>query len=285
MKLYKNLKKFTNVSNEILTSDLSLKAIGLYTYLVSKPEAWEYTIEGIASQVKDGRDSVRSSLHELELAGFVTIRQSREGGKFNSNEYMISDRAIKTPFTEKPMTEKPMTENPTQVNTKEVNTKKVKKENIKEKVFWNEYQELHAWFLKKRGGRSKPNKNNLSNYSQWRKTYDLLDMKFAVSLIDYDDYWSKSNITLDIVLRQRGTDQQPIDRIGGFMSIRVKGYAQAESLLSDYMVLRDYFDNGLPTDKSKWTSILLALKTFDFQDEIDELKERVKDGSSQTSLL
>ena len=61
------------IQNEILDNKgLSLKAKGLYAYLASRPDGWEASSERIAEDQKDGRESVRSGIHELEKAGLLT---------------------------------------------------------------------------------------------------------------------------------------------------------------------------------------------------------------------
>lgn len=122
MKIYKKLNTdFTVTSNEILRHGLSLKAIGLYLYIISKPDGWNFSVMGTASQVTEGKDAIRSGLKELEDAGFLQRKQARSGGKFDSNEWYVADR----PLADNPPADKPSAENPTQVSTKEVSNNQV----------------------------------------------------------------------------------------------------------------------------------------------------------------
>ena len=127
----KYLKSFTIVSNEIFRYGLSLKAIGLYTYILNKPDGWEFSIRGTATQLKDGKDAIRSAVHELEEKGFLRRGQVRqENGQFSDGEWYIYD----TPIAENPMSENTMSENRPQVNKNKVNTnKEIIKEIDKEK--------------------------------------------------------------------------------------------------------------------------------------------------------
>ena len=94
---------FTQVANGVLNDDrLSLKAKGLYAYLYSKPEGWQFESSRIAMDSKDSRDSVRSALNELEENGYLT-RYKLSNGRM---VYMV----IFPPITQ----EKPMTENPSE---------------------------------------------------------------------------------------------------------------------------------------------------------------------------
>ena len=60
-------KNYTVMSNHHLQDgNLSLKAKGLLSMMLSLPEDWVYSVEGLVSLCKEGRDAVRSALAELE---------------------------------------------------------------------------------------------------------------------------------------------------------------------------------------------------------------------------
>lgn len=84
-------KNFTVMSNHHLQNKaLSLKAKGLLSYMLSLPDDWDYSIGGLAANNKEGRAAVRSTLVELEQAGYLIRRQHRtaEGG-FAGNQYIV----------------------------------------------------------------------------------------------------------------------------------------------------------------------------------------------------
>lgn len=121
MRAYKqNWVDFTAVPNEIFRHNLSLKAIGLYAYIASKPDGWDFSIGGTASQLKDAKTSIQSAIKELEVAGFLKRVQSRksEGGFGKSIWYIYG-----TP-SENPSAQNVPTQNRTQVITKKVMTKR-----------------------------------------------------------------------------------------------------------------------------------------------------------------
>ena len=65
-------KNFTVMSNHhFKNKDLSLKAKGLLSLMLSLPEDWNYNIRGLASLSRDGIDSVRSTIKELEHYRYV----------------------------------------------------------------------------------------------------------------------------------------------------------------------------------------------------------------------
>ena len=83
---------YTTLCNKFLDDDrLSLKAIGLLSYMLRLPDDWNFTLEWLAGKHKDGLFSVRSAMEELEAAGYVTRGQSRTGGKFAENEYVVRE--------------------------------------------------------------------------------------------------------------------------------------------------------------------------------------------------
>lgn len=63
---------FTQVANGVLfDKKLSLGAKGLYSYLYSKPDGWDFSEVRIANESKNGRNSVRTALKELESSGYL----------------------------------------------------------------------------------------------------------------------------------------------------------------------------------------------------------------------
>ena len=113
---------YTTMSNyHLRDSRLSLRAMGLMSKMLSLPDDWDYTVAGLASICKEGRDAVRKALMELEGAGYLVREQGRGGsGTFASNDYTLFEESrlplTENPSTVKPSTVKPSTENPTQLN-------------------------------------------------------------------------------------------------------------------------------------------------------------------------
>ena len=71
---------FTQVANSVLTDKrLSAKAKGLYAYLYSKPDGWNFAIDRISLEMADGRRSINEGLHELEQLGFLTRKRQPDG--------------------------------------------------------------------------------------------------------------------------------------------------------------------------------------------------------------
>ena len=123
---------YTVMSNHHLRNkELSLKAKGLLSQMLSLPEDWDYTLAGLSLINKESIDAIRTAIWELEKAGYITRRQGRdERGKMTAIEYTIYEQPqppeldspiLENPTSAKPSldfptTGKPTTENPTQLN-------------------------------------------------------------------------------------------------------------------------------------------------------------------------
>lgn len=91
-RVYKQ-KNFTVMSNHHLQNiNLSLKAVGLLSKLLSLPDDWKISIRGMAAVCKDGYDSIRTAFQELIREGYVIRRQMRDSlGKLSGMEYIIRE--------------------------------------------------------------------------------------------------------------------------------------------------------------------------------------------------
>ena len=130
---------FTQIPNEWLRDvRLSFKARGLLALVMSHSKGWSLSINSIAEQNLDGKDSVRSAIAELEKCGYLSRSQVNEGGRFGEAVWITHDPSA-THCADLPMTEKPTTENPTPKNNN------LKEEQVKKNIdahfdeFWNAY--------------------------------------------------------------------------------------------------------------------------------------------------
>lgn len=139
-------KDFTIMSNHHLrNTELSLKAKGLLSLMLSLPEDWDYTTKGLAHICKDGVDSITTALKELERHGYLTRQRLRyDNGQLGDIEYTIHEQPVSTentglspkrenprqvkPEQAKPKQAEPEQENPAQLNTNPLKTKKSKKD-------------------------------------------------------------------------------------------------------------------------------------------------------------
>lgn len=130
-------RDYTVMSNHHLrNTELSLKAKGLLSLMLSLPENWDYTTKGLAAICKDGIDSISSCIRELEKHGYIIRERMRnEKGQLTTIEYTILEQPKSVPpEREKPIRENPVLDIPAQAepiqeNTAQLNTNK---SNIKE---------------------------------------------------------------------------------------------------------------------------------------------------------
>ena len=113
---------YTVMSNHHLRNkELSLKAKGLLSQMLSLPEDWDYTLAGLSYINRESIDAIRTAVWELEKAGYITRRQGRdEKGKMTAIEYTIYEQpqppALDCPVLENPTADNPTSENPMQLN-------------------------------------------------------------------------------------------------------------------------------------------------------------------------
>ena len=131
-------KNYTTMSNYHLRDpNLSNKARGLLSTMLSLPDNWDYTTRGLARICKDGVDGITAQLKELEQYGYLVRHRIRDSnGRITDMEYIIYERPhTASPDTEKPYMVKPdmalpRLETPAQINidkrsTEEINTDSV----------------------------------------------------------------------------------------------------------------------------------------------------------------
>lgn len=140
-------RDYTVMSNHHLRNhELSLKAKGLLSMMLSLPDDWNYTTRGLAKICKEGVDAIGGALRELETAGYIVRHQLRDRqGRISDTEYVIYEQPqprqpetpgpdtaepdtaepdTASPDTETPYLDKPDTEKPAELNIEKSNTQK-----------------------------------------------------------------------------------------------------------------------------------------------------------------
>lgn len=135
-------KGYTVMSNHHLRNkELSLKAKGLLSQMLSLPEDWDYTLKGLSLINREKIDAIREAIKELERAGYIVRSRERdEKGRLRGADYVIYEQpqltptpdlpTLENPTQEKPTLEKPTQENPMQLNKDKLITEKQKKEGL-----------------------------------------------------------------------------------------------------------------------------------------------------------
>lgn len=108
-------KDYTVMSNyHLRDKNISLKAKGLLSQMLSLPENWDYTLKGLSGINREGIDAIRQAVRELEEAEYIVRSRARDrNGCLRGTEYVIYEQPQRPRL---PTLEKPMLENPTQEN-------------------------------------------------------------------------------------------------------------------------------------------------------------------------
>ena len=113
---------YTVMSNHHLRNrDLTLKAKGLLSQMLSLPDNWDYTLAGLSHINREKIDAIREAVRELEKAGYIVRSRERdEKGRLRGADYIIYEQpqppVSDLPTLENPTLENPTLEKPTQLN-------------------------------------------------------------------------------------------------------------------------------------------------------------------------
>ena len=177
--------------------NLSNKARGLLSTMLSLPETWDYTTRGLAKICKDGVDGITAQLKELEQYGYLIRHRIRDSnGRIVDMEYVIYERPhTASPDTEKPYMVKPdmalpRLETPAQINIDKRSTEEINTDSVN----------THSFF----SDGSRP--SVLAALETKRKEADFRDMDEYREII-------KENIDYDILLSNMPYDQDRLEEI------------------------------------------------------------------------
>lgn len=168
---------YTTISNVFLRDiNLSLKAKGLLTIILSLPETWDFSIKGICAALKEGTTAIYSAIDELKEHGYCTVVTNRnEKGIIIGNDYTFYEE----PYKDNPHVENPNMDNQTQINTNTINEgdNKIKKEKEKE---LKEKFDAFVLAYKKAGGRVRNKDTEFNDFTRrhkdWRQVIPYLEI-------------------------------------------------------------------------------------------------------------
>ena len=192
-------RDYTVMSNHHLrNANLSLKAKGLLSMILSLPEEWNYTTRGLASICKEGVDAIGSALKELETAGYIVRRQLRgTNGRITDTEYVIYEQPqpdmsqpdTASPDTENPDMVKPDTEKPAELNIEKSNTQKSITDGLSS-TDSIPFRETAAARPPERKGRDAMSVTEIENYRELileNIEYDCLKQRYPLYLDDLNE--------------------------------------------------------------------------------------------------
>lgn len=112
-------KNYTTMSNYHLRDKrLSSRARGLLSQMLSLPDDWDFSVEGLVAMNSESWATIRAILKELEQNGYlIREREQDEKGRFKYS-YVVLEK----PRAVLPHTDSPHTDNLRQLNTEILNT-------------------------------------------------------------------------------------------------------------------------------------------------------------------
>lgn len=121
---------FTVIDNQVFKSNLSLKARGLLSTMLSLPDNWNFSAKGLSTILpSDGESAIRSAIKELETSGYLTRERIRDDKGiiidwlWTFSDYpQVENPLVENQQVDNPQLDKPLVGNQPQLNTKEANT-------------------------------------------------------------------------------------------------------------------------------------------------------------------
>ena len=234
---------FTVMSNtHFKEKKMSLKAKGLLSLMLSLPDDWNYSVSGLVTLSKDGKDSVMSALAELETFGYLErIRTINNKGQFSGIEYNIFEfPQTDIPITELQNTETPIleetnTEKPRQLNTNKLNNKKNKElielntkggedfRDILEDIKSIELRDLYIEFIEMRKHIGRPiTKRGLKmliNRCERLSNFNIKEQKIMLETSIVNN-WSNVFVPNEIKQDREETKQRQIEDLKTFYGVK-----------------------------------------------------------------
>ena len=209
---------YTVMSNHHLRNkELSLKAKGLLSQMLSLPEDWDYTLAGLSYINREKIDAIREAVRDLERAGYIQRSRERdEKGRLRGTDYIIYEQppnldlptlenpTLGNPTLENPTQEKPTLENPMQLNKDIQKTDLPKKEKSNTDLSSTHSIPIHSL-------NPLPYGEDEAAQPQERKRTERNDA-YRV----YEEV-IKDNIAYDILLQDRSLDRDRLNEIVDLM--------------------------------------------------------------------
>lgn len=135
-------KNYTVMSNyHLREKEMSLKAKGLLSLMLSLPDDWDYSIRGLVAICKENEGAIKSTLKELKKFGYLKITKLMpDKSKTGRIEYVYDiyekpKQEVKKQEVENQPLEIQQVENSLQLNTNILNTKKLNTKNKKYNIY------------------------------------------------------------------------------------------------------------------------------------------------------
>lgn len=236
MKIKKVDTNFTQVSNNPLNDKrLSWKAKGVFAYLYSKPDDWDFSSDRIKKDSKDGRDALLSGLKELEEVGYLK-RKKLPTGKV---EYVLDYN----PNTEKPtLGQNPDPENPTMGKSHSGKTRRISNTEYNTNTKEEQTSVLFEEFWKEYPNRKRDRDKCLEKFSSFKEDIQKVIVEdVKVRKVRHSD-WVKNDhqfVPAPLVYLRNKRWEEPIDNKGsGIKNVYHNSESDAVSKIKEKMASR-----------------------------------------------
>lgn len=215
MKKYisKKEKGFLQIPNSILSDpNISLKAKTVLAIMLSLPDNWDFSIEGISGKCKESKDCIAKAVNELIDAGYVIRTKTRGAdGRITKWDYEVFEEPSKTSEQrdEEPCEEKTDTA---------LSHQKKPEDDYPEQDFPEldnpsvETKDTYNTIINK-----KENNNILFNNIQSNPIPSKRKLRFDMSEIELKRFAVEENIDYDILVEQFPNRKPMIDEIVGLI--------------------------------------------------------------------
>ena len=209
---------YTHMCNLIMREkNISLKAKGLYAMVMSLPDEWVFSVDGMVAISKEESGAIYTAIKELISEGYCKRQMVVEKGRFVGCEYTFYEEKQKVeteePHSEKPHRDFPHTENREEnklinkINNSSINTpinlnnkKRLSNDNQK-KEYSDDF--ISFWSLYHNGGKQQA-------YKAWNKL-SAGEKQKAINLVDdylkYCKYKGRTIKDTSSYLNQKGFNE------------------------------------------------------------------------------
>lgn len=214
----KKEKGFVQIPNSILSDpNISFKAKSVLAIMLSLPENWDFSIEGIAGKCKESKDCIAKAINELIDAGYVRRTKTRgTDGRITKWEYEVFEEPCKTieQNNEEPREEKPDTALSHQEKLDEDYPEQdfPEPDNPSVELPEEETKGINNTIINK-----KENNNILYNNTQSNPIPSKRKLRFDMSEIELKRYAVEENIDYDILIERFPNRKAMIDEIVDLM--------------------------------------------------------------------
>lgn len=171
--------------------ELSWKAKGIMTFMLSKPDNWTFYLKELIKHSTDGEASFRSGFNELKKRGYVQrVKHRQEDGTFKWETVVYEKPHGDFPHVENPHVEKPHVENQSLLNNEELNNEEL-----------NIYTVFEHWNTKQIIRHRKINQKTKSHINARLSEYSVDELKKAIDnykdILEGDQYYWTHKWTLE----------------------------------------------------------------------------------------